>query len=334
MRPHPTIYGPALHRHVRRYKEELLRQLFGKPRQRMLRQSRRWPSIAAWNTIDSNIVGIGYGIKQVKGSHTGTLALCTYVRKKLPLHKLRKADRIPSYVNGLPTDVVKVGRFKIATQGGYPCLNPGTNPGTIGGLVAGTDPNNRYILSCLHVLAADPFAPKCPTDNMAGETIDAPPGGPGIAELWHAIKILQNGNTMDCAVARVFNPDNFDPVIKDIGRQVTTTMPAYLPPSQDGPYQEVIKSGAMSGVTHGLVIKLDEDHSIPYGSSNAGFVKQIGICGIGGQPFAEQGDSGSLVLDAATKQPIALVFAVDAISGITLANPIQDVLDSLGVHFV
>jgi hypothetical protein len=45
--------------------------------------------------------------------------------------------------------------------------------------------------------------------------------------------------------------------------------------------------------------------------------------------FSDTGDSGSLIVDADTSQPVALLFAGDSSSGVTLANPIQDVLNAL-----
>jgi hypothetical protein len=60
------------------------------------------------------------------------------------------------------------------------------------------------------------------------------------------------------------------------------------------------------------------------------YVNQIGMPGAS---FADSGDSGSLVLDAANAQPIGLFFASgadDSNHGFSVANPIQDVLNELG----
>ena len=42
-----------------------------------------------------------------------------------------------------------------------------------------------------------------------------------------------------------------------------------------------------------------------------------------------RGDSGSLIVEAETAQPTALIFSGDPSSGTTVANPIQDVLAAL-----
>jgi hypothetical protein len=96
--------------------------------------------------------------------------------------------------------------------------------------------------------------------------------------------------------------------------------------------QTVRKSGSMApNVTTGVVSDLSKDAPITYQQGTAGFVRQIAIEGVNGQPFAQKGDSGSLVVDAATLRPVGLVCATDDQSGITLANPIDAVLNNLGV---
>ena len=59
------------------------------------------------------------------------------------------------------------------------------------------------------------------------------------------------------------------------------------------------------------------------------YLNQIGMPGAS---FADSGDSGSLVMDAANAQPIGLLFATgvdDSNHGFSVANPIQDVLGEL-----
>ena len=57
---------------------------------------------------------------------------------------------------------------------------------------------------------------------------------------------------------------------------------------------------------------------------------QIAIRGVNG-PFSKPGDSGSLVVTSATKQPVALLFAGSSDSSMTFANPIGAVIAALGI---
>ena len=53
-------------------------------------------------------VNVGVGYKTVKGKTTNTIAYIYQVEEKKPLRKLKKADRIPKEINGIPTDVIIV----------------------------------------------------------------------------------------------------------------------------------------------------------------------------------------------------------------------------------
>ena len=59
-----------------------------------------------------NVVGIGIGFKETKNVSTKKLCLKVYVRKKILLTKLSKDQLIPKKLEGIETDVEKVGRLK------------------------------------------------------------------------------------------------------------------------------------------------------------------------------------------------------------------------------
>ena len=54
--------------------------------------------------------------------------------------------------------------------------------------------------------------------------------------------------------------------------------------------------------------------------------------GIGAAPFSRGGDSGSLIVDAVTLEPVALLFAGG--DSLTFANPIDLVLQHYGITIV
>jgi hypothetical protein len=61
-----------------------------------------------------NVIGYSNELlpKIVKGKATETLAIRVYVSKKVPVKELRKEDIIPREIDGIPTDVVEIGRIE------------------------------------------------------------------------------------------------------------------------------------------------------------------------------------------------------------------------------
>ena len=99
----------------------------------------------------------------------------------------------------------------------------------------------------------------------------------------------------------------------------------------------VVKSGRTTGLTCSTVDTVDLSVQVDYYYDCAEtqpyytktYVNQIGMPGAS---FADSGDSGALVLDAANAQAVGLFFASgtdDSNHGFSVANPIQDVLSEL-----
>jgi hypothetical protein len=117
-----------------------------------------------------------------------------------------------------------------------------------------------------------------------------------------------------------------EPAIIDIGRPQTTSRPAVL-------YQSVRKHGRTTGHTVGIITDVSADIWVGYGPSRkAWFEDQIAITGVGYTDFSKGGDSGSLIVDAVSLQPVGLLFAVA--NTLTYANPIDSVLDYFRVGMV
>ncbi len=108
----------------------------------------------------ANVVATGIGYKVTDGKKTDELAIICSVDSKKSPDKLRPNDRIPSQINGIPTDVIPTGpisvfqdrtdRFRPA-PGGVSIGHYQITAGTLGCLVHKDD--ERYILSNNHVLA-------------------------------------------------------------------------------------------------------------------------------------------------------------------------------------
>ena len=65
-----------------------------------------------------NVVGVGYGYKEVGGARSGQLCLVALVRQKVPRAALAPEDMVPPQVDGVATDVIRgvVGRCEEETQ--------------------------------------------------------------------------------------------------------------------------------------------------------------------------------------------------------------------------
>jgi hypothetical protein len=287
-----------------------------------------------------NIQGIGVGEKMVDGRHTGVLAVKFLVRAKFHARHISKKHALPKSIAGLPVDVEEVGLLR--SFNGTPVPDPLTKlrpaqpgcsvgfaapgndfvmAGTFGALVK--DANGVYILSNNHVLADENLL-------AAGAPVFQPGLEDGgnlqtfqIAQLTDNFIRLQAGapNRVDCAVAAVSNPGDVLSAILQIG-----------PPRGTGDAQNdmvVHKFGRATRYTVGIVTSVDADVTLKYRTGNYEFTGQITIAGLNGQPFGDDGDSGSLILQRNTNVAVGLL--IGGSPTCTIANHIGDVLRELGV---
>lgn len=279
----------------------------------------------------SNLLGVGFGTKSTEGAgFEAPLAIRVYVRTKLPLARLSSQETVPPEVNGLPTDVIPLGDLRAQarpTHCGVSIGHPAVTAGTLGCLVRRrtAEDDAVYILSNNHVLA------NC-NDASEGEPILEPGPMDGgdprrpIAVLTDFEPLRFSGpiNYIDAAIARLLDPADVDSRILAIGAVV---QPAMVPSL----YQSVRKRGRTTLHTLGAILDGDADVRIRVGSRLAFFEGQLAISGVGG-PFSDGGDSGSLVVDAVTRRPVALLFGGGA--GTTFASPIGAVLDRFDIEIL
>jgi len=224
--------------------------------------------------------------------------------------------------------------------------------GTLGALVE--DSGNRlYLLSNNHVLARSDQA-------SVGEAIIQPglidnnctpngvgPGVATIATLNSWLPLSSKTTNVDAAIAQVASRavDATGSILELGGRQPDGTLAAAPPGiSSSGGKGEaaslslkVAKSGRTTGLTCGSVTALDLDVTVDYFLDCAEtkpyltktFTNQLAVSG---NAFADAGDSGSLLVDAANAEPVGLYFAGgrDA-AGVSqaIANPATGVLTEL-----
>jgi hypothetical protein len=213
--------------------------------------------------------------------------------------------------------------------------------GTAGILVQSvSDPSKIYILSNNHVLGA--IGPTlCPNTAPAGTAVLQPgtidigydPGANPtyqVGELYQYIRVklrYLSRNTVDAAIATT-DTDHASSYIEGIGYPSTTI-------GQAAPGEAVTKSGRTTGVTTGTVQSVNTTVYVNYSadpqqpcSRNGGvarFINQVVI----GSGFSDSGDSGSAILDSATKQPVALLFAGSSTD--TVGNPFDAVASAFNV---
>ncbi len=304
-----------------------------------------------------NIVGVGIGTKRIGGYDTGIECVSVYVASKAKdPDELAPNQIVSAAIAGVPTDVVEVGRIfaartnvvrasqwaALAAGGSTPLPQPGSS---IGPLVADLPNVNQvlsgtlgavlqsgskwYVLSANHVLSVNGrlgpdtriFSPS-PEDNP-NLTIGP---GPEVAEapLPVPLRRTSNGgpaNRVDCAIAELVGAvPRVNPAFPD-RRQVTTA----VDPVRG---MKVVKYGKTTGFTTGTIVDVQADILVDYSFGTFAFTDQILIRSDDDSvPFAADGDSGSVILNAESNEAVGLLYA--PVGQLTAACPMPVVLTAL-----
>jgi len=323
-----NLASPEYLETARAHKSEFLKQMFGTASAEAAGADNVAP-LSASLPKDSNIVGVGYGVKVTAGSGTDDVAIRVYVRAKAPQAAVPGHELVPPDINGTPTDVIPVGdltaQFPRPVECGVSCGHFRITAGTIGCVVTSNGSKRRFILSNCHVLTDLNGAR--PGDNILepGLLDGGDPARP-IARLtaFQPVDFTGRPNRIDAAIAELINTPDVDPKITTIGSITATPVPAAL-------YQSVRKRGRTTLHTIGVVTDLAADVRVRYGDRVAQFDDQIAVTGFNGA-FSAGGDSGSLVVDAVTHSPVGLLFAGGG--NTTFCNHIANVLDPFRVSIV
>jgi hypothetical protein len=310
----------------------------------------------------ANVVACGIGYKVTAKGITDEVAIVVSVTHKLPAAQLAESDMVPRLVDGVKTDVIETGIFR-AFRGPRdrwrPVIPPGVSlghfnvtAGTFGCLVRRG--NELFILSNNHVLAdanqakpGDPilqpgrhdggmshdriatladyvpldFGGDAATCKLAGAVEGALNTLASVAGSSHRIMAYQqtaDSNRVDAALARPDDQASVTPEIFGIGR------PQGVRYANLG--TQVKKSGRTTGYTEGRIIQIDVTSQVAYGPGKATFHGQLMA-----SRMSAPGDSGSAVLDM-ENYVAGLLFAGSEAA--TLINPIQPVLQALGVEVI
>lgn len=296
-----------------------------------------------------NVVGVGYGLKEVAGRVTDKEGIVVMVSTKVPASRLAKNQVVPKLIEGMVSDVIEIGHvtarevhpdnenlesdtFEIdksrksrwrPAPGGVSIGHYKITAGTLGAVVYDNSSGKRLILSNNHVLAnstngkdhrsriGDPILQPGPLD---GGTVKRDT----IAKLFRFVPLKDKGNNfVDAAIAKPLRPSLVVPYILGIGTVKGTTLP------QLG--MKVQKSGRTTGLTHTSIRVIHATVNVDYDGRVLKFKDQI-LTSVFDQP----GDSGSLVLDKHNRA-VGLLFAGS--ENFTFINPIGPVLELLDVHF-
>lgn len=285
------------------------------------------------------VAGIALGISGREGSEY-RLAIRTQNRTGALMEALEK---ITATARG-EVDVRHVGSIRKQQPPWHRSRN---RPLQIGGsighflITAGTlgcfasdrnDQKQPLILSNNHVLADENNATEGDSILQQGSIDGGQDPGDQVADLLRFVPLVTGQpNQVDCAVATIDGKVDFDAnKLEGIG-----SLNGLGPPIvSDG--VKVSKLGRTTGVTHGLVTAFEVDNVIvEYDMGLLRFDNQIEIEGVGPDPFSRGGDSGSVIVDE-NLAAIGLLFAGGESGGsngqgFTYANPMQEVLDALGI---
>jgi hypothetical protein len=280
-----------------------------------------------------NVTGVGIGRKVTAGAKTDELAVRIYVRSKVPESILGRR-KVPKRLDGIATDVIVSSPFRAlgadfdtARQSHRP-LAPGVSigfahptrvvAGTLGALVLRG--GQAFHLSNNHVLAFEnrlPLgSPIVQPGMLDGGALPVGQVG-GLADF---VRLGASGNRVDAALATAANGSRAQPILH-------VRIGSSTPIAAVGD-QRVHKMGRTTGHTVGTIEDLAADIPVRFSTKVYRFEDQILIAGET-EPFALDGDSGALVVDATSDGAVGLLFAGS--SEFAAANHLTEVMTALGV---
>lgn len=310
-----------------------------------------------------NVVGAGVGYRQKNGKTTNELVIVAMVTQKLPRAGLKPGDLLPSKVQGVPVDVVQVGRLRAHTDptvrwrpapGGVSIGHYQVTAGTLACIVKDRKTGGRLILSNNHVLANSNNARKGDPILQPGAADGGTGGDDVIAYLERFIEIEFTSGPANCriasalaslanGVAALLGSSHRLQAIQKNPSATNLVDAALARPIDEGLVREDIleigvldgvyparlglgvrKFGRTTGLTTGIIQVMDATVTVMYGAQEARFEDQLVTT-----PMSEPGDSGSVVVDRESLLAVGLLFAGS--DQATILNPMQSVLDALEV---
>ena len=294
-----------------------------------------------------NVVGVGTSLKMRAGKPTKQWCLAVLVERKLPLTEVPKESQVPGNVEGVPTDVIEVGKLEPLVFNarvrpalpGYSIGHHNITAGTFGCLVRDI---RRCCCNLENQCGCTPTREECPGDylilsnnHVLANSNQGKPGdlilqpGPfdggvypadGMATLERFEPIVSRRyNLVDAAVAKpTYSRNVIASIIGLIMPRGVDQVAFFGTP--------VVKAGRTTQVTIGFVLAVNATVAVNYGFP-------IGIAEFRHQiittAMAAGGDSGSLLMDF-NLNAVGLLFAGSPF--VTIHNHIADIETALGVR--
>lgn len=307
-------------------------------------------TLSAVDYTNENVTGVGIAEKLVQGKPTGVMAVKFFVHRKHPASRISRKNLLPKHINGLPVDVEEVEFFRALRAPARGIANPrgrlvpaqpgcsigfrvpgssSGDVGTFGALVR--DSVGVYILSNNHVLSFDNTAGSLNTPIFQPAPFERDPRSQPIAVLENLLFLDPSiCNQLDAAIARVPDP-----------RQVSNSILQIGPARGVGVAQlnmQVHKFGRTTEYTSGIVRSVDFDIRVAFRRGVVlTFCDQIVVEGDRGSRFADDGDSGALVLERNSQFAVGLVMGVgigrDGNSYV-VANHLSPILNRLNLQLL
>ncbi len=272
--------------------------------------------------------GLGTGLRETCGRITAERAWRVYVRRKLPIGVLPERQRIPSSLIGLPTDVIEwrgaqraaatadAGAAAGGALEGAGIVNDRGVPGTLGCIAQLRRTGEPVLLSSYHVLfgrrsgRGDPIWTIELEPRLIGRVLSGKAG---------VVVGVEPPTFVDAAAGRLLD-----------GAEPCAPHPIAAAAAAAG--EMVSKSGAATGMTHGIVVDIAYPDSWywEYRSEMASRQLLIRSTSPIGRPFSRTGDSGAVVRNE-SGDAVGLLWGTTA-RGDGVASPMHAAALALGIQ--
>jgi hypothetical protein len=290
-----------------------------------------------------DVRAVDYGFAYEDGKRTERPSVRFHMNRKRRLSQLTTDQKLPKTIEGIEVDVLEIGYSPHAgsPRAAQAVLQPGLSvgnlkqrtTGTLGALVRDLATNDLCILSNWHVLCGGPEA-------AVGDGISQPGpmdlGSNPARTVANLERWLRLSEQLDAALARLApDVESTEQLFDTAITPTATTAPLLGMP--------VIKSGAVSNVTHAVVDGISGSYRLDYTGFGDGPQWMSGFRLVP-DPAAPatalslEGDSGSLWVESATGRALGLHFAGEddqsPLNDYALAHPIDDVFARLNIALV
>jgi hypothetical protein len=282
------------------------------------------------------VTAVGLGPREQNRRYTGEIAIKVFVRRKRPLDEIPEAERIPSSIEGVPTDVEELGEVRRAQstepgttatvvadideqdplRGGVSLAAQGVpGHGTMGCLLQDRlDPSAVYGLTNHHVVTHDGKVsrsrivshPSFRDSNLNfGFNVNSPIG---------VVAEAKDVPILDAAVVRIDPLTRWLPMVHEIGF-LTGSHELTVTEVRNGDYK-VRKRGIRTRLTHGVIACIEGEClelSTNLTLHNELRKKNVFVRSIDTAPagrFMDDGDSGSVLVNE-NNEVVGLLYASD-----------------------